>query len=98
MNPLSFNTVSSASTANTAPVRHDLVARRPDGARPLPQRQGDQVELSSNVRLSTDESDRPVRLDLVSRIREQLKSGTYETPDKVAIAADLASRDLDVIG
>lgn len=54
----------------------------------------DRVEFSAEARRAAE--DQPVRLDLVQRIREQIANGTYETEDKLVIAAaELAKRGFD---
>jgi anti-sigma28 factor (negative regulator of flagellin synthesis) len=53
----------------------------------------DRVEVSDAARLAAEDP-RPVRLNLVQRIREQIASGTYETDDKVAVASHEMARAL----
>lgn len=47
-------------------------------------RAADAVELSPQA----------IRADLVARIKEQIKAGTYETPEKLDQAIDGLARDL----
>lgn len=51
----------------------------------------DQVELSSAARNSSRDA---IRTDLVARIREEIKNGTYETPERLDAALDGLSRDV----
>lgn len=78
---------------NTTPIsRTDLASRY--GAETITRRTTetsgargtDRVEVSDAARQAAEDQS-PVRLNLVQRIREQIASGTYETEDKVAIAA-----------
>ena len=55
-------------------------------------RGADQVELSDAARQAASES--PVRLELVTRIREQIASGTYDTPGRITLAADAMTQAL----
>ena len=92
MIPSSLISVSSSS-------RTDVMSRVADGPSrtqaTTPSRAGDRVELSSEARKAASD-ERPVRLDLVQRIREQIASGTYETDDKIVVAAaELARRGFD---
>jgi len=58
---------------------------------PLARVNADQVELSSAARNSSKEA---IRTDLVNRIREEIKNGTYETPERLDAAIDGLSNDL----
>lgn len=58
---------------------------------PLPRVSADQVELSSAARNSSKEA---IRSDLVTRIRDEIKNGTYETPERLDAAIDGLSNDL----
>lgn len=89
MTPISFN----ASVSSTSAVRpgEDSKARHIEPksyARPT-----DQVELSAAARQAAAEPS-SIRHDLVSRIREQIGSGTYESPQRVALAIDDMTRAL----
>jgi len=67
------------------------------GARSTPD--ADRVELSEHARLLSRALDLPeVRVDLVQSIRSELASGSYETPDKLDVAAESLLRDLDLFG
>lgn len=46
----------------------------------------DRVELSDDARRAAEDA-RPVRMDIITRVREQIAKGGYESPDKIAIAA-----------
>jgi anti-sigma28 factor (negative regulator of flagellin synthesis) len=56
-------------------------------------RSPDRVELSDAARQAASDTS-PVRLDVVSRVREQLASGTYESPVKTTLAIDAFTRAL----
>jgi anti-sigma28 factor (negative regulator of flagellin synthesis) len=58
------------------------------------QRGEDRVELSSAAR-EAQGSSQPIRSDLVTRVRQELAAGTYETPEKLEIAVRRAVRELD---
>lgn len=66
-------------------------SRRTD--EPNPGRAQDRVELSDAARQASIDSG-SVRLHLVQSVRERVAAGTYETPDKVAIAAHEFARAL----
>jgi anti-sigma28 factor (negative regulator of flagellin synthesis) len=88
MSSISFNP--SVSAANAIRPGDDSKARQVEPksyTRPT-----DQVELSDAARQAASES--PVRLDLVSRIRDEIANGSYETPGRIAIAADEMTRAL----
>jgi negative regulator of flagellin synthesis FlgM len=72
--------------------------RRPPETQPTQPAQApvDRVEISpaAEAALQAAESG-AVRQDLVDRIRAEIASGTYETPDKLDVAVD---RLLDEIG
>ena len=53
----------------------------------------DRVELSPAA-LQASQENGSVRLHLVQSVRERLAAGTYETPDKVAIASHEFARSL----
>lgn len=89
MTPISFN----PSVTSTSAVRpgEDSKARQIEPksyTRPT-----DQVELSAAARQAAADPS-SVRFDLVSKVREQLATGTYETPGRVAIAIDEMTRAL----
>ena len=69
----------------------DFAARRAD--EPTPGRSQDRVELSPAALQASQESG-SVRLHLVQSVRERLAAGTYETPDKVAIASHELAKSL----
>lgn len=58
-------------------------------------RGGDTVELSAAARSA---GERPMRADLVDRVRRQIAEGTYETDDKLEFVAQKLVRILDVRG
>jgi negative regulator of flagellin synthesis FlgM len=49
----------------------------------------DQVDISAAAEAAMNAAEGgDVRADLVARVRSEIASGTYETPDKVAIAIE----------
>jgi len=66
-------------------------AAAPQNARPA-----DQVEISPAAEAAMSAADAgDFRADLVARVRGEIAAGTYETPDKIAVAMD---RLLDEMG
>lgn len=66
-------------------------------------RGSDSVDISALARrlgLITSEQStaKPFRAELVERIKDQIEAGTYDTDDKLEIALDRLTRDLDVTG
>ncbi len=60
-----------------------------------PARGSDSVELSSAAQMLGKLRELPdVRQDLVDRVRAEIASGTYETPDKVDAAVDALLEDV----
>jgi negative regulator of flagellin synthesis FlgM len=55
----------------------------------------DEVNISPAAEAAIGGADGDFRADLVARVRSEIASGTYETPDKMAIAIDSL---LDEIG
>jgi anti-sigma28 factor (negative regulator of flagellin synthesis) len=74
----------------------DAIGRAGARAEPRSARRGDdQVEVSSLARsLSRLTSDEPVRQDLIDRVRSEIESGSYETPEKIDGAVDGLLREL----
>lgn len=100
MNPLQFNTQSLNTVEGQTVRRAEQPGVRPAGRREehaSPTRGVDRVELSTGVRAGQNDPEAPVRLELVRRVREALAKGTYETSEKVAIAADRAAKDVDLL-
>jgi anti-sigma28 factor (negative regulator of flagellin synthesis) len=91
MSQISLNTNPLSRTDLVSRYGGDAATRRTDaiGAG----RTTDRVEVSDAARQAAEDS-RPVRLNLVQRVREQIASGTYETGDKVAIASHEMARAL----
>ena len=92
----------SAAARNVTGTTATPFARRASGD-PHPDQHGrgsDTVELSDRAReLSRPlQADPAYRADLVQRIRTEIESGTYETSDKLDIAADRLARDLNLPG
>ena len=84
MSQISLNTTPISRTDLASRYATDTASRRT--AETPGSRATDRVEVSEAARLAAEDQ-RPVRLNLVQRIREQIASGTYETPDKVAVAS-----------
>lgn len=59
-----------------------------------PRRGTDQVEVSSVASYLSKLRDLPIRQDLVDRVRSEIASGTYETPDKLDSAISEIGKDL----
>jgi hypothetical protein len=91
MSQISFNTHALNRTDHLARTGTDPVGRR--AVQAVPTRTPDRVEVSDAARQAIEDSG-TVRLDVVQRVREQLAAGTYETPDKVAIASHEMARAL----
>jgi negative regulator of flagellin synthesis FlgM len=71
------------------PVARSRAAAGPETAR-------DQVDLSDAARLSRRlENLPPDRAELIARIRTEIAEGTYETPEKIALAVDAIRNSLD---
>jgi len=55
----------------------------------------DVVEISTAAALAAKVHEIPdVRADLVARVKQEIKAGTYETPEKIDIAAERLLDDL----
>ena len=55
----------------------------------------DVVEISTAAALAAKVQQIPdVRADLVARVKQEIKAGTYETPEKIDIAAERLLDDL----
>jgi anti-sigma28 factor (negative regulator of flagellin synthesis) len=91
MSQISLNTQSLTRPDQLSRSIADQVARRSADA--ASSRAADRVEVSEAARQAAQDS-APVRLNLVQRVREQIANGTYETPDKVAIASHELTRAL----
>jgi negative regulator of flagellin synthesis FlgM len=63
-------------------------------ALPTRLRRNDQAEISVVGRMLSLLSDLPVRQDMVDRVRQEIASGTYDTPDKLQAALDTVLDDL----
>jgi len=73
----------------------------PVGATPAAQhaaeatRISDAVEISSVARLAAKIHELPaVRADLVARVKGEIKTGTYETPERIELAVDRLMEEL----
>src|SRR5262249_46244555 len=84
-------------------AHHHTHARRAgsDGQSPeITVRPSDSVDISALARklglITTDQPQQAYRADLVDRVKNEIAQGTYETPDKLDIAADRLASDLDV--
>lgn len=47
-------------------------------------------------RSATRETDSPMRLDLIARVRQEIADGTYDTPDRWETALDRLAGRLDL--
>lgn len=69
---------------------------RPTPAPSTPSRGSDRVELSRSAQLLSKLNELPdVRQDLIDRVRGEIDAGTYETPERIALAAEALAADLD---
>ncbi|MEO1130110.1 MAG: flagellar biosynthesis anti-sigma factor FlgM [Planctomycetota bacterium] len=68
---------------SAAPAQNDPAARNVE--------RSDQVELSSIARSLQDPQ---IRTDLVQRIRAEIESGSYETPQRLDQAAEALAREI----
>jgi len=69
----------------TQPIHRQVSA----ASEPAPHRANDKLELSGMSHLlQALKSDRTVRADKVAQIKAQIEAGTYETEEKLNIAAD----------
>jgi negative regulator of flagellin synthesis FlgM len=92
MDPINrVNTPSSVAKVASTPT-----APRADqpAANEAPARGADRVELSGVQNLLQTLKANDIRTDKVASIRQQIESGSYETPDKLDIAADRLLDDL----
>ncbi len=61
----------------------------------VPQRGSDQVDVSPAARYLSRLQEMPeVRTELVERVRAQIASGQYDSPDKISAALDNIVEDL----
>lgn len=92
----------SAAARSVSGATANPFARRASGD-PHPDQHGrgsDTVELSDRARelARPPQADPGFRADLVQRIRTEIENGTYETPEKLDIAAERLARDLNILG
>lgn len=60
-------------------------------------RAADRVEFSDMARYLNMLNELPeVRADLVQRVRDEIESGTYDTPERFEAAIEQLARDLDI--
>lgn len=79
------------------PASYDFTGRveRPVAKAAEPSRGSDSVELSGAARLLGQLAEGgAVRQDLIAKVRAEIASGTYETPEKLNAAIDALSEDL----
>jgi hypothetical protein len=67
---------------------------QPAGADAGPTPDLENSPMTSGANQQTDEAD-AIRWDLVERIRHEIAEGTYETPEKIALALERLLRQLD---
>lgn len=63
---------------------------KPAGAKPQ-----DQVEFSPAAEQLSRMQQPEMRMDKVEKARQAIANGTYETPDKIAVAVDRLLKDLN---
>lgn len=82
-------------------VPHHGAARRPgddDRTAEIHVRPADSVDISALARrLGERSTSQPIRQDLVDRVKAEIENGTYESDDKLDVAAGRLLGDLDVI-
>lgn len=65
---------------------------------PAPARGADRVELSEMAKYLSMLKELPeVRQDLVERVRQEIETGEYETPERLEQAAEEVIRELDLL-
>jgi len=95
MNPLTFTPSSTATAArvDAAPRRAGDDSHRASSDSQAV-REPDTVDFSPEARTISG-SDAPIRQDLVQRVRNEIASGTYETPAKYLTALSRAIGQID---
>ena len=85
---------SSSTLSSTSSLRlgEDSFSRRVEPKSLSTNRAPDRVEFSDAARQAASQA--PVRLDLVSRVREQIAAGTYDTPERTSVAINDMTRAL----
>jgi len=90
-----MNDISPINRPNASVLNRSNHAHRPNPTVGSPSRGSDKVELSPEARMLSKLKNLPdVRQDLVDRVRQQIASGTYETPDKVEALLDGLAQEL----
>jgi len=84
-------------TARLAPSREERPASvsGADQDRASVARSEDRVELSAAARAASLRDLGPIRAERVAEIREQIRSGTYETPERLEAAVSRLLEELD---
>ncbi len=86
------------SVGNNSPIQQiinqPIQKQLPPSAQAATSSASDKVELSGVSHLLTSLKTNDVRVDKVASIRAQIEAGTYETDDKLDIAADRLLDDL----
>lgn len=79
----------------TSNVHGPQSVKGPQGSRPAtgnrpaaPSQQADSVDISPAANAAANAADGDFRADLVARVKNEIASGTYETPEKLDAALD----------
>jgi negative regulator of flagellin synthesis FlgM len=75
------------------PIQKEIPANPADAS--APSRPADKLELSGMSHLLKTLKTNDVRLDKVAQIKAQIEAGTYETEDKLDVAADRLLDELE---
>ncbi len=100
MNEITSNAASTTSANRLAPAPAAASGRlsemAPASTSPTAR---DRVELSDRAQLLSKLRESPaIRQDVVDRVRGEIASGSYLTPDKIEGAADNLAADIDLLG
>ncbi|HMN39829.1 MAG TPA: flagellar biosynthesis anti-sigma factor FlgM [Phycisphaerales bacterium] len=90
-----MNSITSTNSISSTPslrLGEDSFSRRVEPKPLALSRAPDRVELSDAARQAASQA--PVRLDLVSRVREQIAAGTYDSPERTDAAVLDMTRSL----
>lgn len=89
--------VSSVSQGSRTRAELDRPSRSETEAPRAPGRSADRLELSEKARLLASlRQPQPVRIDLVERLRAEIASDSYETPEKIEAATEALLADLEL--
>jgi anti-sigma28 factor (negative regulator of flagellin synthesis) len=100
MNEITANAASPTTANRVSPAPAAVNGRLSETAPPPASPSSrDEVELSERARLLSRLRETPaIREDVVDRVKSEIASGAYLTPDKIDRAADNLAADLDLFG